>query len=260
MYIPALPKESASVRKDESINSSSTLYARYKSSNSATGGDRNSILAKFRYEEVKQIFEQRSLLFNFDALLDQKNEQLNGLDLSIVKLINPIPNYPKKIFTTWVNYLSKSSEAPSKAGNLDKTTTDKQPIQIMYDGLVATQPNDRQPIETVQNRLIELLQEEEECDISKPTPHSFTTAWRLVNEASKLRGKYFQKATVATDDEGGIRLRWRNPNKDREVRLYCPANPTKKMYIYHEEDDSYGAEYNVSGRTLANWLYWLSDA
>ncbi|MGA7952469.1 MAG: hypothetical protein WCA07_03005 [Gloeobacterales cyanobacterium] len=246
MYKTVLPKKSASVRKDESMDSASTPYARYEGNTSATGEGRSSMLVKFRDKEFKQVFEERFLLSNFNVMgqnNERLSERLSGLDPSTVKLVQPIPNYPKKDFIAWGNYRSKSADAPSKADNLYRTATDKQPIQ------------------TVQNRLTALYhQEEEECNISKPTDHSFNTAWKLVTEASELRGKYFQKATVATDDEGGIRLRWRNPNKDREVRLYCPANTTKKMYIYHEEGDSYRAEYNVSGRTLAEWLYWLSDA
>jgi hypothetical protein len=208
MYKTVLPKKSASVSKDESMDSALTPYARYESNNSAKSEGRKSV-KYFMRGELKRIFEN----------LDQR-------------------------------FL---------LSNLDKTTADKHYFLIAL-SKANVSANDRQPIQTVQNRLAALFQEEEECDISKPTHHSFSTAWKLVTEASELRGKYFQKATVATDDEGGIRLRWRNPNKDREVRLYCPANTTKKMYIYHEEGDSYNAEFNVSGRTLAEWLYWLSDA
>lgn len=108
------------------------------------------------------------------------------------------------------------------------------------------------------DRLIELLREEDENEC-KPSDYAFNLAWDLfIGAASQLQGR-FSKATVAADDEGGIRLRWRNLDKTREVSLYCPSSPGEKAYIYHEMDDEYDADYKVFDSSLARWLSWLTQ-
>jgi hypothetical protein len=109
---------------------------------------------------------------------------------------------------------------------------------------------------TTRDRLIALLREEDE-DECRPTSHAFTTAWELITDTTRQLQKGFPKASVAADDEGGIRLRWRSLDRTREVSLYCPSSPSEKAYIYHEVGDEYDADYKVSDLALAKWLSWL---
>lgn len=119
-----------------------------------------------------------------------------------------------------------------------------------------------QGIKIVQDRLVALLQEEDEDDygISKPTSYAFSTAWKVVLDASEFMGNSFPKASASTDDEGGIRLTWTRLKPEVEVRLVCPSRPDKQMYLYHELAEKYGVVDDVSALTLASWLQWFNKA
>jgi hypothetical protein len=118
-----------------------------------------------------------------------------------------------------------------------------------------------QELQITQDRLIELLQEEEEDEygILKPTPYAFDKAWNLTLAASQFMGISFKRASVSTDAEGGIRLTWTKQLPEAEVRLICPAEPNKQLYLYHEKDSQYDVVKDVSGFTLASWLQWLNQ-
>ena len=122
--------------------------------------------------------------------------------------------------------------------------------------------SENQGIKIVQARLIALLQEEDEDDygISKPTSYAFSTAWKVVLDASEFMGNSFPKASASTDDEGGIRLTWTRLKPEVEVRLVCPSKPDKQMYLYHELAEKYGVVDDVSALTLASWLQWFNKA
>lgn len=116
-------------------------------------------------------------------------------------------------------------------------------------------------IKITQDRLIELLQEEDEDEygILKPTIYAFDKAWNLVLAASQLMKNSFKRASISTDSEGGIRLTWTKQQPEAEVRLICPKEPNKQIYLYHEKDSQYGVVKDVSGFTLASWLQWLNQ-
>lgn len=122
--------------------------------------------------------------------------------------------------------------------------------------------SEAQGIKIVQDRLVALLQEEDEDDygISKPTSYAFSTAWKVVLDASEFMGNSFPKASASTDDEGGIRLTWTRLKPEVEVRLVCPSRPDKQMYLYHELAEKYGVVDDVSALTLASWLQWFNKA
>lgn len=117
-------------------------------------------------------------------------------------------------------------------------------------------------IEILRERLIELLQEEDEDEygILKPTSHAFDTAWKLVSDASNFLRKNFPKASASTDEKGGIRLTWTRLEPEIEVRLICPSDPSRKTYLYHENSEAHGIIENVTALTLADWLQWFKDA
>lgn len=108
------------------------------------------------------------------------------------------------------------------------------------------------------DRLISLLHEDDEEEL-KPTPYAFDIAWKFMTNAAKKLLKDFPRASVAANDEGGIRIRWIASDKNREVSLYCPSSIEEKAYIYYEIDDKYDVDYNSPDLTLAKWLTWLTQ-
>jgi len=175
---------------------------------------------KAGYEDADVLQSLRDYIFQLKLELQQPKLQENNQVARKIALKTPIGNKP-----------TKSSLAKIKT----------------------------QELQITQKRLIELLKEEydDEYGILKPTPYAFNKAWNLIMAASLLMKNSFPKASVSTDSEGGIRLRWQKLIPEREVRLYCPSEPGKKIYIYHEAGDEYDAVYDISGETLAHWLNWL---
>ena len=102
-------------------------------------------------------------------------------------------------------------------------------------------------------------EDEDEYGILKPTIYAFDKAWNLVLAASQLMKNSFKRASISTDSEGGIRLTWTKQQPEAEVRLICPKEPNKQIYLYHEKDSQYGVVKDVSGFTLASWLQWLNQ-
>jgi hypothetical protein len=108
-------------------------------------------------------------------------------------------------------------------------------------------------------RLVALLEEDETDDygILQPSQSAFKMAIELVVEAYEWMGDRFPKASVSTDEEGGIRLTWTKLQPECEVRLVCPASVEKPAYLYHELGESYGVEEDVSISVLVRWLEWF---
>jgi hypothetical protein len=111
---------------------------------------------------------------------------------------------------------------------------------------------------TVIIRLMSLVQDEEVEGWSlRPTEHAFTTAFTLVILASPRLERGFPRGAVSTDSEGGIRVEWNR--RPRRVRLVIPATSDRHNYIYHEEDDQYATDGDVSPDRLSHWLRWLTE-
>lgn len=119
--------------------------------------------------------------------------------------------------------------------------------------------SDNEELNITLSRLQALLNEEDEDDygIAKPSAYAYGTALALVSEAVRLMASAFTRASASTDDKGGIRLTWLRPNA--EVRLVCAHQSDKPTYLYHETDDEYEVEHNVSALTVAHWLNWLNN-
>lgn len=111
-------------------------------------------------------------------------------------------------------------------------------------------------------RLVALLEEDETDDygILQPSQSAFNLAMRLVIDAYEAMGNTFPRASVSTDEQGGIRLTWSKQAIDGEVRLVCPANANQKAYLYHELKDDYAVEHDVTAFILVQWLEWLNQA
>lgn len=118
------------------------------------------------------------------------------------------------------------------------------------------------PITITLKRLIALLDEDETDDygILQPTSAAFKLAMQWVVEAYDIMGDAFPKASVSTDEQGGIRLTWSKVEPDCQVRLVCPAAANQPPYLYHELGDDYAVEREVTVSTLSQWLEWLNQA
>jgi hypothetical protein len=110
-------------------------------------------------------------------------------------------------------------------------------------------------------RLIALLEEDEtdEYGILQPSQAAFKLAMQLIIEAYEAMYNSFPKASVSTDEEGSIRLIWSKQAPEREVRLVCPATTDQKAYLYHELEDDYAVERDVTASVLVHWLEWLNQ-
>lgn len=124
-----------------------------------------------------------------------------------------------------------------------------------------TNTSKKQGIEIVYERLIDLWQEEyeDEYGILKPTSHAFDTAWKLVSDASNSLKENFPKASISTDDQGGIRCTWTRLEPETEVRLICPSKPSQTAYLYHENNGKHGIIDDVTALTLASWLQGFNN-
>ena len=118
------------------------------------------------------------------------------------------------------------------------------------------------PIAVTLKRLIALLEEDEtdEYGILQPTQAAFKSAMQFVVEAYDAMGDRFPKASVSTDEQGGIRLTWSRLEPECEVRLICPAQNDRSAYLYHELDNDYAVEREVTVSSLLQWLTWLNQA
>jgi hypothetical protein len=110
-------------------------------------------------------------------------------------------------------------------------------------------------------RLIALLDEEETDDygILQPSQPAFKRAMRFVVEAYESLGESFPRASVSTDEKGGIRLTWSKLEPECEVRLMCPMESHQEAYLYHELGETYAVEPNVTPPDLVQWLRWLNQ-
>jgi hypothetical protein len=110
------------------------------------------------------------------------------------------------------------------------------------------------PIATTLSRLVALLEADETDDygVLRPTQSAFRSTMQLVIEAYDTLGDRFTKASVSTDEEGGIRVTW--SKAEGEVRLVCPGQVEQAAYIYHELGADYAVEREVTGAGLVHWL------
>jgi glutamyl/glutaminyl-tRNA synthetase len=109
------------------------------------------------------------------------------------------------------------------------------------------------------HELTELDEEDEDGEVVIPTEYAIQKASELVSEASRIRPSRFFKAWVSSEDTGGIRLTWSKPELKKQVRLVIPPTSSQQIYLYHEQNDEYGVEYNISAKTLSNQLRRLNS-
>jgi hypothetical protein len=104
------------------------------------------------------------------------------------------------------------------------------------------------------------LATEDDYGVLRPTHETFKKTLTLLLIAYEYLGERFPQGIASSDDQGGIRINWRNRQKDRRICLFLPANPHEIAYIYHQSHQDYASEQEVSGATLASWLDWFEQA
>jgi hypothetical protein len=117
-------------------------------------------------------------------------------------------------------------------------------------------------LEITVERINGLGEEEEEDEYGEninPTEYAVKAAIELVSKTARSISEKFFKAWVSTEDSGGVILIWSKPELDKKVRLVIPPIPDRKIYLYHEMAEEYGIEYNVSAKTLSEWLSWCNS-
>jgi hypothetical protein len=109
--------------------------------------------------------------------------------------------------------------------------------------------------------LLELLEleEDDEYGTLRPTEVAFKTTINLLVEAYEGLGEHFPQGSASTDDEGGIRVNWRNRTQDRRICLFRPAILGEKAYIYYQKGDEYASDERVDGANLVYWLDWFNQ-
>jgi hypothetical protein len=95
---------------------------------------------------------------------------------------------------------------------------------------------------------------DEEC--IKPTLSAIEGARTILEGASRYVNGYFPYGTVYPDGDGGLRTEWIEPGC--ELRLVIPANQNGSHYIYHERNDDFKNDYDVTPIRLGYWLNWLN--
>lgn len=181
-----------------------------------------------------------------DKIEDRLSSLLPDADIQRLLVLD------KEISTKLQNIIKQNSITLQSQNALDLTTKLEDPIYK-----VTNESN----FQITKNRLLELLQEEDEDDdgFLKPTPCAFDRAWNLLESVSEIMKEQFPKAWVSTDDRGGIRVTWSKLEVDAEVRLVCGATPESQTYIYHEQGSEYDIVRQVSVSSLAYWLKWLNQ-
>jgi hypothetical protein len=92
------------------------------------------------------------------------------------------------------------------------------------------------------------------CADEEETPPTYEVIeWVLESIAfsKKLLASVWKNPHMTTDDSGGIRLSWRE--EDREVRVVVPADLSAR-YIYWQKGDRYDGHENFEAATLYSCL------
>jgi len=141
-------------------------------------------------------------------------------------------------------------------------TLDRTPSQATY---VADNIDGRNPPEWIRlynrdkayaafvDELFSLDREEDETP-----PNKDVVDWILESTVfpKKLLAQNWKKPHVTSDDEGGVRLSWRE--EDRELRAIIPANLSER-YLYWQHGNEYGGLPNFGSATLYRWLSWMNE-
>lgn len=109
------------------------------------------------------------------------------------------------------------------------------------------------PFASFVNDVLSLYSEEGETP-----PESSVVDWVLECSvlAKKLLAQNWIPPRISSDDNGGLRLNWKEGEK--ELRVVVPANATAR-YLYWQVGAEFGGVQNFGSATLYTWLRWLNE-
>jgi hypothetical protein len=85
-----------------------------------------------------------------------------------------------------------------------------------------------------------------------PTAYAANQAILLCSASTSLLGHRWIMPRVASDGYGGLRLSWRNGQK--ELRAVIAGNRDQERYLYWEDETGYGSVGNFTEITLFTYL------
>ncbi len=106
------------------------------------------------------------------------------------------------------------------------------------------------PTRNISARIIEIRNDEDED--SPPTEYAISQALHLTEDSANLLAQKWRAPRVATDGYGGLRLSWRDGQ--RELRAVIAGNKDKERYLYWEDIGGYGSIPNFTATTLFTYL------
>lgn len=91
-----------------------------------------------------------------------------------------------------------------------------------------------------------------------PSNLAFFKVWELLTQASLVRIKPLPSAAVSSTDDGGIRVQWLGTR--RQVRLVVAPDDNGRSYIYYQDQNAHGLEWDVRAEVLVRFLDWFQFA
>jgi hypothetical protein len=90
-----------------------------------------------------------------------------------------------------------------------------------------------------------------------PTAYARSTATNLVIDTANSKPNYFFQPWISGDELGGVRVVWWRIKAHAQVRLIVPPTPSKKIAIYCEIKEESNLDFDVSSKTLGQYLEWI---
>jgi hypothetical protein len=103
---------------------------------------------------------------------------------------------------------------------------------------------------------IDYLRHREEIELLS-TAYARSTATNLIISAASSRPNYFTQPWISGDELGGVRAVWWRIKAHAQVRLIVPPTPCKKIAIYCEIKEESNLDFDVTGKTLSQYLEWI---
>ena len=103
--------------------------------------------------------------------------------------------------------------------------------------------------------LAELNEEHYDEDFLAPTFFAITSVINHLRTASRPLGDSLPIPNIIADGDGGIRVEWRNAEKD--LRLLHPASEVNQIKLYFQEGKKYWIDNLTTDDDLVNGLRWL---
>jgi hypothetical protein len=91
----------------------------------------------------------------------------------------------------------------------------------------------------------------------RPTDAGFELARELLCGSAECAPLPYPQGDIYPDGSGGIRADWRSD--DRHVSFVLFADTMRRNYIYVQDGDCFGGDYDVTAARLGQYLTWLHN-